>query len=69
VERIEKLFTQAGLPVKIKLTSAQRQKLFTAMKLDKKVSAGEIKFVLAEKIGKVVWGQKIPAELIESVLA
>ena len=68
VERIEKLFTQAGLPVKIKLTSAQRQKLFTAMKLDKKVSAGEIKFVLAEKIGKVGWGQKVPQVLIEEVL-
>ena len=68
-ERIEKLFTQAGLPVKIKLSSVQHKKLFTAMKLDKKVSGGEIKFVLAEKIGKVAWGQKLPAELISQVLA
>ena len=28
------------------------------MKLDKKVSGGEIKFVLAERIGKVVWGKR-----------
>jgi 3-dehydroquinate synthase len=69
VERIEKLFQGAGLPVRIKLNSAKRKKLFAAMKLDKKVSAGEIKFVLAEKIGRVVWGQKVPAGLIESVLA
>jgi 3-dehydroquinate synthetase len=39
------------------------------MKLDKKVSGGEIKFVLAEKIGKVVWGQKVSTDSIESVLA
>jgi len=69
VERIEKLFVQAGLPVKIKFNAAQRKKLFGAMKLDKKVSGGEITFVLAQKIGKVVWNQKVPADLIESVLA
>jgi 3-dehydroquinate synthase len=69
VERIENLFARAGLPVQIKLNSAQRKKLFTAMKLDKKVSGGEIKFVLAEKIGKVVWGQKVSTDSIESVLA
>jgi 3-dehydroquinate synthetase len=38
------------------------------MKLDKKVSGGEINFVLAEKIGKVVWAQKVPQTLIEEVL-
>jgi len=30
------------------------------MRLDKKVSAGEIHFVLTERIGKVVWGQRVP---------
>ena len=67
--RIEKLFVQAGLPVKIKLDTGQRKKFFAAMKLDKKVSDGEIKFVLAKKIGKVAWGQRVSADLIESVLA
>jgi 3-dehydroquinate synthase len=67
--RIEKLFAQAGLPAKIKLSAAQRKKLFAAMKLDKKVSAGEIKFVLAQKIGKVIWGQQVPVELINQVLS
>ena len=68
-ERIEKIFTHVGLPVKIKLSAAQRKKLFAAMMLDKKVSGGEVKFVLAHKIGKVAWGQKVPTALIESVLA
>jgi 3-dehydroquinate synthase len=69
VARIEKLFARAGLPVKIKLNLVQRKKLFAAMKLDKKVSGGEIKFVLAEKIGKVVWEQKVAPDLIGQVLA
>ena len=68
VERIENLLVRAALPVKIKLNSRQREKLFTAMKLDKKVSAGEIKFVLARKIGKVAWGRQVPSALIDSVL-
>ena len=68
VERIEKLFVRAGLPAKIKLNAAQRKKLFAAMKLDKKVSNGEVKFVLAEKIGKVVWGRKVSLPLIDEVL-
>ena len=68
VALIEKLFARVGLPVKIKLNLVQRKKLFAAMKLDKKVSGGEIKFVLAEKIGSVVWGQKVPMEWIHQVL-
>ena len=67
-ERIRDLFRRAGLPTEIRLTSAQRAKLLAAMKLDKKVSAGEIKFVLAEEIGKVVWGQKVPQSAVEQVL-
>jgi 3-dehydroquinate synthase len=68
VERIANLFREAGLPTSIQLRPAQMQKLFAAMKLDKKVSAGEIKFVLAEQIGKVKWGQTVKQELIEQVL-
>ena len=67
VERIEDLFQRAGLPTQIKLNSSQRAKLFAAMRLDKKVSGGEIKFVLAKKIGKVVWGQRVPENLIAEV--
>jgi 3-dehydroquinate synthase len=67
-ERITSLFKWTGLPVAIKLNAAQRRKLSTAMKLDKKVSGGEIKFVLAKKIGRVVWGQRVPDELVRQAI-
>ena len=67
--RIAVLFKRAGLPTGVKLNSRQRPKLFAAMKLDKKVSNGEIKFVLAQRIGKVVWGQRVPTAAVEKVLA
>jgi 3-dehydroquinate synthase len=68
VDRIARLLDRAGLPVKMNFTTAQREQLLAAMLLDKKVSGGEVKFVLAEKIGKVIWGQKVPLPLIEQVL-
>lgn len=68
VERITNLFQSAGLPIIVKLSSAQLGKLCAAMKLDKKVSAGEIKFVLAQKIGKVEFGLKVPQELVRETL-
>lgn len=68
VERIAALFARAGLPTRVQLTASQRRRLFTALRLDKKVSGGEIKFVLARRIGKVVWGQRVPQALIEQAL-
>jgi 3-dehydroquinate synthase len=68
VERIAGLFKRAGLPTAITLNIPQRRKLFAAMKLDKKVSGGEIKFVLAKKIGRVEFGHQVPAALIETAL-
>ena len=38
------------------------------MRLDKKVSRGEIKFVLAEKIGRVKFDCKVATEAISGVL-
>jgi len=38
------------------------------MQLDKKVSGGQIKFVLARKIGQVEFGHAVPASLIEDAL-
>jgi 3-dehydroquinate synthase len=69
VERIGNLFDRAGLPTKIALNQGQRRKLFAAMKLDKKVSAGEIKFVLARRIGEVEFGQKVPPASIDKILS
>jgi 3-dehydroquinate synthase len=62
--RIMNLFRHAGLPTTVKLTSTQLKRLCAAMKLDKKVSGGEIKFVLAKEIGRVEFGQKVPMEMV-----
>ena len=67
-ERIRRLFEAAGLPTTIRLSASQRARLFDSMKLDKKVTAGEIKFVLAQRIGKVQWGQKVPEAAVREVL-
>lgn len=66
--RIRELFERAGLPTRIRIGAGQRKRLLAAMRVDKKVSGGEIKFVLAERIGKVSWGRKVPEELIHRVL-
>ena len=59
VERIRQLFLLAGLPTTYKTKPETRGRLFAAMQHDKKVSAGEIKFVLVKKIGEAIWGQKV----------
>jgi 3-dehydroquinate synthase len=68
VERIERLFRRAGLPTQLNLSAADKQKILPAMKLDKKVSAGEIKFVLARRIGAVEFGHAVPAALLASAI-
>jgi 3-dehydroquinate synthase len=68
LERIVRMFRCAGLPTAVKLRAGRRPKLFATMRLDKKVSGGEIKFVLARKIGRVEYGHKIPAAAIEQAL-
>ncbi len=68
VIRIENLFRRCFLPVRCKLGASQQKKLFDAMRLDKKTMDGEIRFVLARQIGKVEFGQRVPAEAIETCL-
>jgi 3-dehydroquinate synthase len=68
VQRIIDLFRNAGLPTSLEWNGAERKKLIAAMKHDKKVAAGEVKFVLARRIGKVDFGRAVPSELLEEVL-
>ena len=68
LERIIRLFRRVGLPTTVRLRAGQRPKLFAAMRLDKKVKGGEINFVLAKKIGRVEYGHKVPAAVIEEAL-
>jgi 3-dehydroquinate synthase len=66
--RIRDLFKRASLPYFIKLTPAQRERVFAAMRHDKKVSGGESRFVLAKRIGRVVWDQRVPESQIHLAL-
>jgi 3-dehydroquinate synthase len=66
--RIGAIFQRAGLPTKTELTKVMRLKLQKAMQLDKKVSGGDVKFVLARSIGKVQYGQRVPADPLERAL-
>jgi 3-dehydroquinate synthase len=67
-ERINALFRKAGLPTAIKLSRQKLAQLHRAMTLDKKVSGGEVRFVLAERVGKVHWGQSVPIASINQVV-
>lgn len=66
--RIETLLARAGLPTTVNLNHPQRGALLAAMKLDKKVSAGEVKFVLARRLGHVDYGCRVPQVLLEEVV-
>ncbi len=67
-DRIGKLLAAAGLPTRIRLAPKQRRSLLAAMRLDKKVSAGKVKYVLAQKIGAVRWGQRVPERALQRAL-
>lgn len=68
VQRIFNLFSRAALPTAVRLGTREREALLAAMRLDKKVSGGEIKFVLARRIGEVEFGLKVPEAEIHSAL-
>lgn len=68
VHRLTHLLQGAGLPTCLNLTPAQRARVQAAMKLDKKVSGGEVKFVLAKGIGQVEFGQRVPSPVLEQAL-
>jgi 3-dehydroquinate synthase len=69
VTRITRLLEEAGLPTEAKLSRPQQQQLLNAMKLDKKVSRGEVKFVLAKRIGKVEFGCSVPQAMVQKAAA
>lgn len=68
VERIEALFTAAGLPTTVALSKKDTLKLLSAMKVDKKVIGGQVKFVLAKSIGQVAFGIDVPKGTIKASL-
>jgi 3-dehydroquinate synthase len=68
LDRITQLFRRAGLPTSVRLNPRQQAELMKAMRLDKKVSQGEVQFVLARRIGSVQFGCKVPAPAISQAL-
>lgn len=69
VERVRRLFEAAGLPVSLRFTPALGRRLLAAMQLDKKVSGGQVKFVLARRLGQVSPGHAVPPALILEALS
>ena len=67
-DRIVALLERAGLPVSVKLSATQTRRLLEAIRLDKKVSGGETKFVLAKRIGRVITGQAVPSQVLRQAL-
>ena len=68
VDRIRSLFSRVGLPTHIALPASDRRRLLDAMNMDKKVVAGEIKFVLARTIGTVEFGHGVPEDLLMEIV-
>lgn len=64
-ERIEKMFSDLGLPVRA--PEYGWPELRNAMTVDKKTVGGMPKFVLASKIGTVSIGNEIPEALMEQI--
>lgn len=67
VQRIRHIFTQAGLPVDA--PKMPPEKYLQLMSLDKKVEAGQIRFVLLNRIGEAAVHADIPTETVTEVLA
>jgi 3-dehydroquinate synthase len=69
VGRVERLFQNAGLPTQVRLTAGQQRALLEAMRHDKKVVNADIRFVLAERIGRVRFGETVSEQELRELLA
>ncbi len=67
VERHRSVLKQLGLPVDCR--DASKADVLKAMKLDKKIDQGAIRWVLLKDVGCTVVRKDVPAELVEGVLA
>jgi 3-dehydroquinate synthase len=67
VTRIKNLIAQAGLPVT--LPSLELSRLIQAMRHDKKIQHGKIRFILPRAIGDVFITDEVSQSLVEQVLS
>jgi 3-dehydroquinate synthase len=68
-DRIRRLFEAAGLPVHVSLRPNARRALIAAMKHDKKVSGGVVKFVLIPRLGEARHGIELTMDRVERAVA
>jgi 3-dehydroquinate synthase len=66
VERIVNLLDKVGLPTEIR--SIPADEIISALMVDKKVKGGKVRFVLPEKIGRVVVKDNVPAKVVREAL-
>ena len=66
VERIRKIYLQAGLPVVA--PNLGSEKYLYLMGLDKKIENGKMRFILLKRIGKAVIHAEVPAALLAGTL-
>lgn len=64
--RLEDLITRAGLPSR--LPDVSKDAVLNALKHDKKVREGKVRFVLLRSLGHAFVSDDVPPELIEEVL-
>ncbi|MGB5593602.1 MAG: 3-dehydroquinate synthase [Crocosphaera sp.] len=66
-KRQEKLIQKTALPITIPKTLASTD-ILESLQLDKKVKAGKVRFILPRDIGQVEISDRVPSEVITTVL-
>ena len=66
VERISSVLEAHGLPVKLK-SPLKKEDLLSAMRKDKKVRAGKLRFVVLRRIGEAVTEDGVDVNLVSTV--
>ena len=67
-DRIEHLIGKAGLPGRIEVKLSV-DSIIQILSLDKKVRAGKVRFVLPERIGRVVVRNDVPEDIVREVVS
>jgi 3-dehydroquinate synthase len=68
VARQKNLLEAFGLPTSARSFNFDREKVLSSMKLDKKVEAGAVRWILPHGIGRVEVTREVPAETVLQVL-
>ncbi len=68
VTRQKTLLEAFGLPTSARTFNFDREKILSSMKLDKKVEAGAVRWILPRGIGRMEVTREVPAEMVMQVL-